>query len=628
MGNGLPRIARYIVAFWALWAVACGSSACAQQGSPETTEGVVRVAPPEAAPAEAGGKSRIEGPFTLRSEIFPGTTREYWIYVPAQYDPADRPACTIVVQDGLQRAQEWELPAVMDQLIAAGEMPVTIGIFVNPGITPSPLPNTQPRFNRSFEYDSLGDRYARFVLEELLPPIEAQYNLSKDPNDRAIAGASSGAICAFNAAWERPDAFRRVLSTIGTYVGLRGADTMATMVRKCEGKPLRIFLEDGSNDLNIYAGDWWMANQTMLRALQWAGYEVEYRWGDGGHNGQHAKSIMLDAMRWLWDGWPEPIRVGRPADQRVNVLLPDVGWQVWSDGLARAEGLTADANGVCFVCDPPTQSIYRLMESDHEGTDPLPPNPPSSSQDSPPGAESPAAATAEPTSRASRQVFLTDTGGARHIALAADGRFFYVDPLRRELRGVDLQGTRFTVESNVDFRGLVCMAEGLYALETRERQLWQIAFDGRRQPFPLEVAEPSAITVSADHSQLHIADFAGRFYAACQRAEDGSPFAEQPYGWFHQSDAQTGSGCTAMVSDEQGHTYAATPLGVQIFDALGRVNLILSPPAPGPILGMTWTGSNRDQLTISVGNIVYRRKLNTRGTFTPGAPTELPRPRL
>ena len=197
-------------------------------------------------------------------------------------------------------------------------MPVTIGVFVMHGRVKAPSDKALDRFNRSYEYDGLGDNYARFLLEELLPEVETKtaadgrpIRLSKDGNDRAIGGSSSGAICAFTAAWERPDAFRRVFSAIGTYVGLRGGNDYPTLIRKIEPKPIRIFLQDGSNDLNIYGGDWWMANQEMERALTFAGYEVNHVWGDGGHNGKHATEIFPDAMRWLWKDWPAPVKAGR-----------------------------------------------------------------------------------------------------------------------------------------------------------------------------------------------------------------------------------------------------------------------------------------------------------------------------
>ncbi|MEN3335169.1 MAG: gluconolactonase, partial [Blastocatellia bacterium] len=209
-----------------------------------------------------------------RSKIFPGTVRDYWVYVPAEYTP-DKPACLYVNQDGIQ----WQAPTVFDNLIYKKEMPVTIGVFVMHGRVAAADGNAAlDRFNRSYEYDGLGDAYVRFLLEELLPEVETKktadgraIRLSHNGNDRAIGGSSSGAICAFTAAWERPDAFTRVFSAIGTYVGLRGGDVYPTLIRKFEPKPIRIFLQDGSADQNIYAGDWWMANLEMERSLVFAG---------------------------------------------------------------------------------------------------------------------------------------------------------------------------------------------------------------------------------------------------------------------------------------------------------------------------------------------------------------------
>src|SRR5450432_4769756 len=244
------------------------------------------------------------------SKIFPGTTRDISIYIPAEYNP-EHPACVYVNQDGIQ----WNAPTVFDNMIYQKEMPVTVGIFITPGIIKAKDPaNALNRFNRSFEYDGLGDGYARFLLEEILQVVEKQHtkdgraiHLSKNGNDRAIGGASSGAVCAFTAAWERPAAFSRVFSAIGTYVGLRGADRYSTLIRKYEPKPIRIFLQDGSNDLNIYGGDWWKANETMERALTFSGYEVQHLWGTDGHNGNQGTSIFPAAMHWLWKDWPKPV---------------------------------------------------------------------------------------------------------------------------------------------------------------------------------------------------------------------------------------------------------------------------------------------------------------------------------
>src|SRR6204780_4202289 len=255
------------------------------------------------------------------SKVFPGTTRDYCIYSPAENRP-DQPACVYVNQDGIQ----WKAPTVFDNLINNKEIPITIGIFVSPGqVVAANEQTANNRFNRSFEYDGLGDNYVKFLLEELLPEVEKQkasdgraIHLSKNGNDRAIGGASSGAVCAFTAAWERPNKFSRVFSAIGTYVGLRGAERYPTLVRNYEQKPIRVFLQDGANDLNIYVGVWWKANETLERALTFAGYQVKHVWGEDGHNGNQGTSIFPEAMRWLWKDWPKPVVAGLSKNQFLS----------------------------------------------------------------------------------------------------------------------------------------------------------------------------------------------------------------------------------------------------------------------------------------------------------------------
>ena len=298
------------------------------------------------------------------SNIFPGTTRDYWVYIPAQYKPGT-PACVYVGQDGVQ----FNAPVVFDNLIASKEMPVTIGVFVAPGVVKSTKGDSAlDRYNRSFEYDGLGDAYAHFILDEILPDVERKMasdgraiKLSKSGNDRAIGGSSSGAIAAFNAGWEMPSAFSRVFSAIGTYVGLRGADRFPTLIRKYEPKPLRVFLQDGTNDLNIYAGDWWKANETMERALTFAGYEVDHVWGDDGHNGQHATSLFPQAMRWLWKGWPTPVRKGTSKNQFLSdLLIPGEDWQLVGEGYKFTEGTSVNAEGETFFQDIPNFKTYQI----------------------------------------------------------------------------------------------------------------------------------------------------------------------------------------------------------------------------------------------------------------------------
>jgi gluconolactonase len=299
-----------------------------------------------------------------QSKIFPGTSRDCWVYVPAQYDPA-KPACVYVNQDGIQ----WKAPNVFDNLIDKKEMPITIGVFITPGkVLADSGSGALDRYNRSFEYDGLGDAYCRFILTEILPEVEKQKTsdgreiyLSKNGNDRAIGGSSSGAICAFTAAWEHPEEFSRVFSAIGTYVGLRGGDRYPTLIRKYEPKAIRIFLQDGNNDLNIYAGDWWKANETMERSLTFAGYEVNHVWGEGAHNGSHGNAIFPQAMRWLWKDWPTPVAKGNSKNDFLsNLLIPGEEWELVGQGYQFTEGTTVNKNGEVFYQDIPTSKTYKV----------------------------------------------------------------------------------------------------------------------------------------------------------------------------------------------------------------------------------------------------------------------------
>lgn len=242
--------------------------------------------------------------------VFAGTIREYWVYVPKQYD-GKSPAALMVFQDGhayVNVEGEHRVPTVFDNLIAAGEMPVTIGLFINPGHKSDelPKPGWGGKNNRSFEYDTLSDRYARFVLEEMIPELEKEYKITKDPEMRAIGGVSSGGICAFTVAWQRPDAFRKVLSHVGSFTNIRGGYNYPALIRKTENKPIRVFLQDGTHDLNNSHGNWWLANLQMDSALKFKKYDCKFVAGEGEHNGNHGGAILPDSLRWLWRDWNQP----------------------------------------------------------------------------------------------------------------------------------------------------------------------------------------------------------------------------------------------------------------------------------------------------------------------------------
>lgn len=242
------------------------------------------------------------------SKVFAETVRDYWVYVPAQYNPS-KPAAVMVFQDGgsyVNTNGQFRVPVVFDNLIHQGKMPVTIGIFLNPGEVPAGDAGQKPRSNRSFEYDSLGGQYARFLLEEILPEVSKKYNLTRDPEGRAICGISSGGICAWTVAWERPDQFRKVISHVGSFTNIRGGHVYPAWIRKTEHKPIRVHLQDGTGDLDNLFGNWPLANQEMAAALKFAGYDYRFELGDGGHNGRHGGGILPEALAWVWHDYPKP----------------------------------------------------------------------------------------------------------------------------------------------------------------------------------------------------------------------------------------------------------------------------------------------------------------------------------
>ena len=239
----------------------------------------------------------------FESKIFADTNRDWWIYVPAQYT-ADKPACVMIFQDG--GGYKGGVPPAFDNLIAEKAMPVTIGVFINPGNL-KPDAKKQGNNQRSFEYDTLSDQYARFLLEEILPEVEKTVKLRHDAASRAVAGLSSGGICAFTVAWQKPDQFSKVLSWIGSYVnlaggktGLEGGHNYPAMIRRGEPKPIRVFLQDGDHDLDNPYGNWPLANQEMAKAFEFKKYDYKFVFGKGDHNPAHGYSILGESLRWLW----------------------------------------------------------------------------------------------------------------------------------------------------------------------------------------------------------------------------------------------------------------------------------------------------------------------------------------
>ena len=533
------------------------------------------------------------------SKIFPGTWREVKIYVPAQYN-GDAPACVYVNQDGLQ----WGADKVFDNLIHQKEIPVTIGVFVMHGKVKGANADALDRFNRSFEYDGLGDNYARFLLEELLPWVEQQktgdgraIRLSKSGNDRAIGGSSSGAIAAFTAAWERPDAFSRVFSTIGTYVGLRGGDRYSTLIRKYEPKPLRVFLQDGTNDQNIYAGDWWMANQMMERSLIFAGYEVQHVWGEGAHNGRQGTALFPDAMKWLWKDWPAPVKAGKSKNATLNdLLIAGEDWQLVGEGYKFSEGPVANAKGEVFFADGSSNNIWKVA-LDGKLTE-----------------------------------FATNTQGVYGMAFGPDGKLYGAAGTAQKITAYDTAGQVSTIASELKGNDLVVAHNGdIYVTDPKGYEptsnIWLIKPNGEKKVVDTGLRFSNGVTLSPDQTLLYVAEMRTHWVWSYQIQPDGTLANKQRYYWLHVSDAADDSGSDGMRVDRDGRLYVASRLGIQICDQAGRVNAILPTPN-GKSSNLTFGGANNDILFVTAGDKVYRRKLKVKGAHAWDAPTKPVAPRL
>ena len=535
------------------------------------------------------------------SKIFPGTTREVSVYVPRQYDAAT-PACMYVGQDGVG----FNAPAVFDNLIAKKEIPVLIGVFIKPGVMKAADTNALDRFNRSYEYDGLGPDYARFVLTEIFPAVEElttadgrAIHLSTNANDRCIGGSSSGAICAFTAAWERPDAFSRVFSAIGTFVGLRGGNEYPTLLRKYEPKAIRVFQQDGTNDNNHYGGDWWMANQEMERALTFAGYEHEHVWGDNSHSSKHGTAIFPDAMRFLWQGWPAPVKAGESKNQFLHdLLIPGEGWQLVSSGHKFTEGPAVNARGEVFFNDIPAGKTFKVALDGKV------------------------------------EEFLPDSNKANGAAFGPDGKLYLIATASNQIVVCDPATKEFTtLASDIQGNDLVVRRDGsLFATEpfssgTKPGNVWFVSAGGEKHIVDTGLKYPNGITLSPDQSLLYVDDLRSHWIYSYQILPDGSLTNKQRYFRLHVPDTADDSGADGMRCDRDGRLYVATRMGVQVCDQTGRVNCILPTPN-GRVANLTFGGENFDTLFCTSGDKVFKRKLKAQGALPFAAPIKPATPHL
>ncbi len=539
---------------------------------------------------------------TWTSTVFPGTVRDYWVYVPAQHQ-AGTPAAVMIFQDGAGMVDEkgrWRVPIVFDNLIHKKDMPVTVGIFINPGVIEAKdSASRQNRYNRSYEYDGLGDRYARFLVDEILPEVAKSHELTKDPNLRAIGGSSSGAAAALTAAWNRPDAFRRVLSFIGSYTGLRGADIYPTLIRKSEPKPIRVLLQDGSADLNLYSGNWWTSNQQMASAFEYAGYDVKFVTGDQGHNNIHGSAVLPDALRWLWRNWTEPIAKskGKEAADRhfiTQILRPDSEWELLSEGHSLTEGPSVDKQGNVFFSDIRANRIFKI---DH-------------------------------ATRAV-SVFQSDAGGTNGMMFGPDGRLYACQNGNKKIVAYAPDGQHTTIAEGVDSDDLVVNAKGeIYFTDPPGRRVWFIDAKGNKRVVQEGLEYPNGVLFSPDQSKIAVADYRTKWVWLFEVAANGDLHNGSPFYRLEAPDDPIAAAADGMTVDTEGYLYVATRLGIQVCDQPGRVTAIISRPQPGGALtNVVFGGPDLDWLYATAGDKVFRRKLRRTGV-TSWRLVKPPQPRL
>ena len=501
------------------------------------------------------------------SEIYPMTSRDYWIYIPAAYD-ASKPACLFVCLDGIT----YNAPTVFDNLIATGQMPVTIGVFVSPGVVRD-ADGGVIRYNRSNEFDRTDGTFAKFLIEELLPEVECQtasdgrpIRLSTDPNDCAIAGSSSGGICAFSAAWARPDRFARVFSAVGTYVSMRGGNEYQAVIRKTEPKRLRIFLQDGLYDVwNGIFGDWYEANILVESALNFSGYEVAHAWGRGGHSNAHADRIFPDVMRWLWKGWPRSIQVGKSQNDMLAAILPEEGGWSRIEGANVADKLFVYGDKVVFadgdkVCDTEGDTQLRLK--------------------------------------------------ANERLIGADAEGLYLSNVKNDIiRVVDGRRVKIaTAQSKVE---QLIATDNLNRYFMCENSLVKVDPKGVVTVVNDGLKCGSALAIYPNHRLLICNEPNTRWLLSYVLDEQGEPMAGQRFYWLHNTTGDDSQQVGQMTFDENGNLYVATSMGVQVCDQNGRVRAILPLPDSAPIRSLAFVGTKL--YVVNERGEIYVRELKVSG---------------
>lgn len=548
---------------------------------------------PDSQPHENVPRGSVQHYKFTSPKIFPGTMRDVWVYIPAQY-VGDKPAAVMVYQDGsmyVKETGEWRATVVMDNLIAQKSMPITVGIFLQPGSIPPgqqaeggsaapPRAKPQPRNNRSYEYDSPTDRYARFLLQEILPDVQTRFNLNltTDPNLRGLCGASSGGICAFNVAFQRPDAFRRVVSAVGSFTSLHGGgNNLAYLVRKFEPRPLRVFLEEGDGDLDNFAGNWPLANKEMDAALTFAGVEHKLVIRNGAHNSKHGGPLLPEMLKYVWTDYHKPIATSASHNPVLQqILIPGEEWKpVFIAKDTKLDNLLTDAAGNVVFTDE-KWTLTRLLQA------------------------------------------ATQPGSLKDVKLefARGLAFDHADHLFATQSGQVIEysdGKPKTIAEDIAGSSLCFDAKGgLYVLEPGDHRITYLTPEKREKKsldIP-DVKDPVGIALTPDGGQLAIGDAASNHLWAFRVAPDGSLDAAEPFYSAHVPADDPVIRVRGLCFNRPGQLFAATNIGVQVFGSAGGVQCVLDGPPNVPLNGLALGGPNFDTLYACCGNQIFSRKIN------------------
>ncbi len=582
-------------------------------------------------------------------KIYPGVPHNYQVYIPAKVDPAKALPYMIFLDGAGYAGNGWHIPTLLDNLIAKGELPAMVAIFVDPGVLPATTPDTQQnRFSRDWEYDDVRPTYSRFLIEELIPAVGKTVKLSDNPDDHAISGLSTGAVGAFMAAWYHPDVFHRVMYFIGTFVDFRGANQVPYWVRKSEPRPIRVFLQDGTADLDNYAGNWPIQSQNMDASFTFNAYDYKFEFYPGeAHSTRVAAEKAPDIMRWLWRGYPAPITqaqpvlnaaVGRggafggsgapgfsgggrggrgaafgasgfsggrgggaPAVARgpsyrqpaYAVVTPDKQWEPIAGDYTSAGSIAVNQAGDVFFSDTKTNRIYKVD--------------------------------------ASGKATVFRQGGAKNLHGGADGRVYAIDSAGRRIISWDAAGSVKTVATNVDGYDLApTKAGGIYYTDPVHKTVVFLDAKGQRRTVYSggEIEAPTALALTPDQAFLNVEDAQTREPWSFQVAPDGSLIHGAPFFRMETSPQSKLNTAQQVAVDNSGDMYRGTILGIELESASGRMDTILNPPKYGGIPShVAFGGVDRDWLYASQDGKLYRRQTRRKGAAA-WEPVKPPQPSL